>query len=575
MVSAVSASAGGKLIASASTDRTIRLWSVEDYRPTGIFDFKFENTTVREVPAGTSSERAGVQPGDRIVSIDGRSLTEMFELMLLNQFDYKPGQVVPVKMTRAGKPYEYEMTLAAGYDFSEPVLNFYMGDDGQWIIWHPQGYYDASPGADRLIGWHLNRGPDKSATYFEVQQFRKQLYRPDVIDGILETGSLEQAIAQADAKKYDPDPVDFRDPQQIAENHPPGVRITAPVDGWLADQPIVTVRGEAYSVNGLPIAAVTLLHNGSVARVFRPTQVDQTAMLVACEVKLEPGDNDLVLIAANAQSSSQGRHIVVELDAPESVQRPNVIVLAIGVSEFDDGLPPLPQADGDASAFVDAIKAQSGGRLYGDVRVRALRGKVGRGEILDGFQWLSENARPGDVVMVFAASHGLVDARDSFYIAASDSGEDRARATAVSWRDLTDMLQLDLPDCRRMVFLDLRPTKNALRPGMRNPLLDLAAPEMGTVFLSANTLQQPSIPLESVNHGAFLQAVLETISRPDFDTTPQPGDALFNSAELAAGVSSRVKVLTGDRQQMVFFTPDRLRNANVMELREQLSRQTP
>jgi len=27
----------------------------------------------------------------------------------------------------------------------------------EWVLWTPKGYYDASPGGDRLIGWHLNR----------------------------------------------------------------------------------------------------------------------------------------------------------------------------------------------------------------------------------------------------------------------------------------------------------------------------------------------------------------------------------------------------------------------------------
>ncbi len=161
-VSGISTSSNGKLLVSASTDRTIRLWSLDDYRPTGIFDFKFENTTVIKVIPGTSSAEAGVQVGDRILNIDGKSLTEMFNLMLLGKFDYRPGQLVPVSMQRGETVYDYEMKMVEGYDFADPLLTCFVGNDGQWIIWNPQGYYDASPGADQLIGWHVNRGPDKT-----------------------------------------------------------------------------------------------------------------------------------------------------------------------------------------------------------------------------------------------------------------------------------------------------------------------------------------------------------------------------------------------------------------------------
>ncbi|MFK7818310.1 MAG: PDZ domain-containing protein, partial [Planctomycetaceae bacterium] len=566
LVSAISAASNGKLIATSSTDRTIRLWSLEDYTPTGIFDFKFENSAVREVIPGTSSADAGVQVGDRIVSIDGKSLTDMFDLMLLGEFDYKPGQSVPVTMKRAGQTYDYDMRLSDGYDFVEPILNFYMGDDGQWIIWHPQGYYDASPGADRLIGWHLNRGPDKSARYFEVQQFRKKLYRPDIIDGILETGSLKEALANLDTN-YETDDRDFRDEEVIAEYHPPSVQITWPTDGWATEEQTVKVKGEAYSINGLPLTALTLLHNGSVAKVFRPTKVDQIAMLIEHEVKLKPGQNDLVLIAANAKSSSQGKHIVVDLSGAATSRLPRAWVVSIGVSEFEDSLTALPNAAADADAFATAIQSYKNGRLYSDVQTKRLSGSVTDRQILDAFAWLADNTQEGDVAMIYLASHGMIDRRDNFYIAGSNSLEAKARSTAVSWRDLMDTLQLDLPNCQRMVFLDLQPTANAIKPGRRSPLLDLASPEMGTVFLSSNTLQQKPIATGSAANGNFLKAVLETVADRSFDTSPEPGDELFNPVELANGVTSRVKTLTGDRQHPVFFTPEYARFKNLMELK--------
>ena len=568
LVSAISPASNGKLVATSSTDRTVRLWSLEDYQPTGIFDFKFENSAVREVLPGTSSEKAGVQVGDRIVSIDGKSLTEMFDLMLLGKFDYKPGQVVPVEMKRGQEKYAYKMTLAPGYDFVEPILNFYMGDDGQWIIWHPQGYYDASPGADRLIGWHMNRGFDKSATFFEVQQFQKELYRPDVIDGILETGSLKGALEKLKGDEKDVEDIDFRKPDVIAENFPPSVRITSPVDRWQTETATVKVTGEATSVNGLPLTALTLLHNGSVAKVFRPTEVNQLSMQIEYEMELEAGSNDLVLIAANAKSSSQGQHIVVAFESSQ-VRRPNATVLAIGVSEFTEKFSPLPSAASDAKAFVDAVQSYQNGQLYGKVSTKLLSQSVSDDEIVEGFQWLADNTKPGDVAMVFIASHAIVDRRDNFYIASTNSVEAKSRSTAVSWRDLMDTLQLDLPDCRRMVFLDLDPSQSAIKPGLRNPLLDLAAPEMGTIFLSANTLQQKTSPASAASQGAFLSAVLKTVGDRKFDTIPKAGDSLFNSTELAAGVMARVKDLTKDQQQPVFFAPEHAKLANLFELRNE------
>lgn len=42
-------------------------------------------------------------------------------------------------------------------DGQELLALFVQKETREWVLWTPDGYYDASPGGDRLIGWHLNR----------------------------------------------------------------------------------------------------------------------------------------------------------------------------------------------------------------------------------------------------------------------------------------------------------------------------------------------------------------------------------------------------------------------------------
>ncbi len=65
-------------------------------------------------------------------------------------------------------------------DRDEPLLSlFFAGDD--WIAWTPEGYYAASPGGENLMGWQVSNGPEQVGTFVPASQFRKSLYRPDVI----------------------------------------------------------------------------------------------------------------------------------------------------------------------------------------------------------------------------------------------------------------------------------------------------------------------------------------------------------------------------------------------------------
>jgi hypothetical protein len=85
-------------------------------------------------------------------------------------------------------------------DNGREVLALFVHPDGKrWIVWTPQGYFDASVGADELIGWHVNHGIDKAPDFFPVSLFRERFYRPDVIAYVLDTLDIGAAIKQADA----------------------------------------------------------------------------------------------------------------------------------------------------------------------------------------------------------------------------------------------------------------------------------------------------------------------------------------------------------------------------------------
>lgn len=70
-------------------------------------------------------------------------------------------------------------------DGSELLAFFPHADRQRWVLWTPSGYYDASPGGEDLIGWHVNRLVQRGATV--VQAFadrpaqRAGLRRGDIV----------------------------------------------------------------------------------------------------------------------------------------------------------------------------------------------------------------------------------------------------------------------------------------------------------------------------------------------------------------------------------------------------------
>ncbi len=65
--------------------------------------------------------------------------------------------------------------------------------DGRWVVWTPSGFYDASAGADQIVGWALGQGDQRPMAYFSLNRFRDRFNRPDVINALLKT--LDEAEA--------------------------------------------------------------------------------------------------------------------------------------------------------------------------------------------------------------------------------------------------------------------------------------------------------------------------------------------------------------------------------------------
>ena len=60
-------------------------------------------------------------------------------------------------------------------------------EDRESVLFTPEGFYDASSEqAERLIGWHVNKGYDTAADFYPVDTFREAFHRPDKIQAALD-----------------------------------------------------------------------------------------------------------------------------------------------------------------------------------------------------------------------------------------------------------------------------------------------------------------------------------------------------------------------------------------------------
>ncbi|NQT12410.1 MAG: caspase family protein, partial [Planctomycetes bacterium] len=497
-------------------------------------------------------------------SMDGKDLTELANERLNGTYEYLPGQHVPVLFQR-GELYRTELVLKEGADLVEPLLSLFFAGDDEWVIWTPQGYYDASPRGDRLIGWHVNRGPAKSAKHYSARQFRKHLYRPDIIDLILKTGDAAEAIRLANADRpHATATLDMRQSQVIRKLEPPRVRILEPAEGTRTRSPEITLRAEIRSQNELPVGEVVVLLNGrplGEKQIVREKKGTGLGREISRKITLSPGENEISVLASNSASDSEPVSVRVAYEPVAStVTKPDLYLLAVGISDYAKKEMNLQFAHRDAEQFAAVWKGQKG-RVYRNVQTRVLTNEEASvREILAGMDWLVKSATRRDVVVMFISAHGMRDERQNYYLASHEINPDNPRSTAVRFSEVKELL-LDLP-CKVILFVDTCHSggiTGSKSIGWDDPLRDLVAEQYGAVVFSSSSSREISLEDPAWNHGAFTKALLDTFGSAASDNNR---DGYLSLTEVEGHVYSRVKELTRGRQHPVVERPPTIRNFN-------------
>ena len=444
-------------------------------------------------------------------------------------------------------------------DGKELLAFFPHKDRKRWVLWTPSGYYDCSPGAEDLIGWHVNNGPDAAADFYPVSRFRANYYRPDVIDLILQMLDEGKALEQANLA------ANRRREEDLLRRRPPVIHIIDPVDQVEARQADLTIRYRVRTPAGGAVTALRALVDsrpvpgakGQGVRVTRENEAEGTV-----QVALPPRNCVIELIAENANGPSVPAVLLVNWRGPkpEDIFKPTLYVLAVGVNRYQSAeLDPLRYAAKDASDFAAAWQRQKG-HLYRDVVIRLLTDEeANKISVLAGFDWLANSVTSRDVAVVLLSGHGLNDrtGRNYFYMT-STSQPNNLLSTAVSFSDIRTVVE-NLP-CKIAFFLDTCHAGNALglkgAPNITEILNELSSAENGAVVFASSTGRQRSLESDKWRNGAFTKALVEGLN----GAADVLNDGRITLSSLDLWIANRVKELTGGHQAPVMLKPGQAPN---------------
>lgn len=434
----------------------------------------------------------------------------------------------------------------------EELLTVLMLRDRRWIVWSPDGYYDASVGADRLVGWVFNRQSGTAADYFPAARLRERFHRPRYIDLLLQTLDRQLAAREqereiaADGTTAAP----LAAPVRVAQM-PPTLRSPvrsidlpdAPAETEVEVQIALVVRAQADSgpiryearVDGRRENVVAVeaargpdgdrsvqlrLHVPASATALYLAARDGNGYSERLDLELRPGRTVETKAAAPALAAEPspialspseatplcGDNPTAASRAPNSAGLKRLFVLAIGAGRARNR-EPLQFASKDATDFVSVIRLQEG-RLYENVIAGCLLdAHATASNVRSALAWLAHAGTKHDNFIVFLAGHGQTRSDGSYLFTTADGGDGGPALDDTALREALNQLPGHV-----VLFVDTCRASRVLGPAGRYDsgfvrFIEQVGERSLAVF-AASSGAPPAQENTALGNGAFTSAIL-------------------------------------------------------------------
>lgn len=221
-------------------------------------------------------------------------------------------------------------------------------------------------------------------------------------------------------------------PDMAAKDRPPSkelapsVIIYAPANKAQVFDETVKLTAKAFSETG--INTVNLYVNGKKFETQRGMAIvtqdeGKPVHMMDTHIPLLPGTNELVVEAVDVSGNS----------AKETVEvvriKPRLFGLFVGISRYkDQRIPQLSYADRDAMALYQLFDQQ---KTFETTQLRLLQNEdATRAKITESLAYFLSKAAPHDLVVIFLAGHGMLEAGEYFFIT-HDAMKDNLFGTAI------------------------------------------------------------------------------------------------------------------------------------------------
>jgi WD40 repeat protein len=332
------------------------------------------------------------------------------------------------------------------YDGVEQLAFFPHGDRKRWIIWTPEGYFDASPDGAELIGYHINQGQAKEAKFIKISNLYDVFYRPDIIQAKMRGEDISSLITMTAAEALKTPPPEIKFTTVPAKSASAKAKVCYQVkstgggigevrlfqngkliksDGFYRE----TVKKESASKVMLASQNSRAIYQEQRGLAVKDKKSASTAttepkgdLVNDCvEIETMTGENEISVAAFNAPNTVQGQIETTTFTSTRKSDEPHLYILSVGIDKYQDSSIDLKYATKDATDFIAKLpeKARS---IYKpkNIHLTTLTDRqAGKQNIMNAIKELSTKIKHGDSFIFFNASHGVL-LQNQYYIVTAD-----------------------------------------------------------------------------------------------------------------------------------------------------------
>lgn len=440
-----------------------------------------------------------------------------------------------------------------------------------YLILTPDNYYKSSKGNIFGVGF---RYQGRLRTY---GQFDVRFHRPDLVLKSLEGSKMKQKMYFLAWKKR-LKRLGFSQEMLTGEPNLPQLEISnksaLPIHTRQA-----TLKFEVKALAGKsPLRQVNLSVNevpvyGSKGYEVRAGLLGEFRKTFS--VKLNRGKNRVKVWALNQQGiKSVSESFEVDYE-PTTLTKPNLYVLAVGVSQYADSSRNLKYAAKDARDLAAMFRQVKG---FNQIRIRTVVNKEATIENIQKMAAMFKQTNPDDYVVIHLSCHGLLDDNLDYYLATTNVNFAQPADKGLPYEVLEKMLD-KIPARNRLITIDAchsgEVDKNEMelttaskksnvkitfrsgsktlkaKAGLYNSfdymkaLFSDVSNSSGATIISAASGMEYALESKEWNNGVFTYALLEGIKSGKADINQ---DGQLQVSELKTYISQKVYMLTEGRQ---------------------------